>query len=395
MELGPPQKRDDGDFMQALICGQKSLVVRLIAEGADVNDLVVHFSVPMHPLEIVYRLAPESARRAIADILIDHGADIRANGGRTLSSFALMNQQDVYPLLDHVDPGSHLVLLTGLENSLILNGCIVDFLLEKHPMAESWFKRDLLLPMFLDENPISNDWVKRVEDADLSFDDGFLLKAALFSRHAKTLVPFLIEQGAPLNTHVDPPLKIAAIVGLHELIAGLQLCGGDIFADHGSALYARHLWQTEEPNTKQTSINTKIALKNAVQYEEKRAQRLLAASQTTGLDRADLLARAGKLGSIDGESTLSSLTRDDLTRLRPNNTNLSSILAGRGEYNLIFDNRIWRNDIAGAEEFFTTLRHADRRAAKPALEELRLQIKTDNVRAQLKSVKNTFKMKPS
>lgn len=302
-----------------------------------------------------------------------------------------------FQCIDKVEAGSFLPGLIAISQEITKPTGIDLSLRERFSWLSFWYDNNLIKPLFSGDMTDGDRWFETVLVTDRARDDSFIIKAAIVSENAEAATSYLLDVGGiDLNTKNDRPLTLAVIFGKSSLIPMLVESGADLYAASGEAFRLARKMPGYDVYTELQSAMRSI--QRACQKELMlhapegiTLQALRGGDEQTGLH---LAAKAGMAGFLLSQDLLSGLNAEDFLKPSKTGATVSSILALRGEYDVLFDERIWRRDFIGAEQVYKSLERQDQIYAASAYRKLMQGCDVDRDIADLRKKWPRFTLKP-
>lgn len=270
---------------------------------------------------------------------------------------------------DKAEAGSQLPMLMALaEDTHAPNG--TDKLLrDRFPWLGFWYDNDFIKPLF-DDTPTGGErFLENTRMTDPAKDDCFIIKAAIVSDKSSSILPYLLDLGdVDLNAKNDRPLTLAVVLGKASLIPLLAESGADLYAENAEAFHLARMQPSFDVYTELMA-----AARNTQRDSQKKLMQrtpngitpkgLRAGDDETGLH---LAAKAGMIKLLLTHDMLAGFTAEDFLKPSHTGSTPAGILAARGEYNVLFDERIWRRNLDEADKVYNALGPYDRNHAAEA-----------------------------
>lgn len=243
----------------------------------------------------------------------------------------------------------------------------------RFPWLDFWYDHDFIKPLFDATNSGGERFLENTRMTERAKDDCFIIKAAIVSDQSSAMLPYLLDLGdVDLNTKNDRPLTLAVVLGKSALIPLLAESGADLYAANAEAFRLAR---------QQPSFDVYTELMMAARSTQRDSQKKLmqrtpngitpkglrAGDDETGLH---LAAKAGMVRLLLTHDMLADFTADDFLKPSQSGATAASILVARGEYNALFDERIWRRNLDEADKVYNALDAYDRAQAADAYETL-------------------------
>lgn len=284
--------------------------------------------------------------------------DARLNAAQLGDWICQGRMDEAFAAAEKSEAGSQLPLLMAMAQDAITPNGTQDRLRARSPWLDFWYSHDFIVPLF-DGTATSGDrWFENARMTPRERDDAFIIKAAIISAHADSMVPHLLDLGdVDLNTKNDRPVTLAVVLGKADLLPLLAESGADLFAAGAEAFKLARAQGSFDVYTELLSAakNTQRVSQKKLMQRTPRGispQDMRAGDDETGLH---LAAKAGMVRLLAGQDILCSMTADDF--LKPSKTGASAadILAAIGDYAALFDERIWGRRFDEAEKIFSSL----------------------------------------
>lgn len=286
------------------------------------------------------------------------------HAGRTGEAFAAA---------DEAEPGSQLPMLMALARDAVQPNGTAKALCERLPFLNFWYSHDFIVPLMDGSATGGERFFENTRMTPRDKDDAFIIKAAVVSPQAESMVPYLLDLGpVDLNTRNDRPVTLAVLLGKGDLLP--------LFAESGADLYAARS-EAFRLARQQPDFGVYTALQAAAKSAQKASQRKLMQRAPRGLSPAvlragddetglHLAAKAGMIQLLLREDLLCGFTADDFLKPSKTGATAADILAAAGEHAALFDERIWGRRFGEAEKLYSALDAHDRAAAARAYDGL-------------------------
>lgn len=272
------------------------------------------------------------------------------------------------------EPGSQLPMLMAIaRDAQTPDSDTTARMRARLPWLDFWYDHDFVRPLFDGTASGGERWFENTRMTPRDRDDGFIIKAALVSDHASSMVPYLIDLGeVNLNTRNDRPVTLAVVLGKADLLPLLAESGADLFANNNEAFRLARA---------QSSFDVYTALHGAARDAQKISQKKLMLRTPQGIRLADLrsgddetglhlAAKAGMMPLLLRQDILSGLCAADFLKPSSTGATAAGVMAALGQFDTLFDERIWLGRYDEADKVYDFLSPEDRRAASHAYSRL-------------------------
>lgn len=270
---------------------------------------------------------------------------------------------EAFARADAAEAGSQLPMLMALaEDVKTPNGTDAQ-MQARFPWLGFWYEHDFIKPLFDSSNSGGERFLENTRMTDRAKDDCFIIKAAIVSDQSSAMLSYLLDLGdVDLNTKNDRPLTLAVALGKPTLIPLLAESGADLYAANAEAFRLARAQSSFDVYTELTA-----AVRNVQRDSQKKLMQrtpngltpkaLRAGDDETGLH---LAAKAGMVRLLLTHDMLADFTADDFLKPSQSGATPAGILAARGEYSVLFDERIWRRNLDEADKVYNALDAYDR-----------------------------------
>jgi hypothetical protein len=299
----------------------------------------------------------------------DSGRDARLDAAALGEKVYQGKDAEAFAAAEAAEAGSQLPMLMALARDPSATGDTAARLRARFDWLDFWYNHDFVTPLF-DNNATGGDrWLENTRMTPRSRDDGFIIKAAIVSDHSTAMVPYLLDLGdVDLNTRNDRPVTLAVILGKPDLLPLLAESGADLFAANAEAFKLAR---------QQSSFDVYTELHAAARNTQRASQKKLMQRTPRGIAPADLragedetglhlAAKAGMMRLLLAQDLLSGMTAADFLKPSQSSATPAGILAAMGDYDALFDERIWGRRYDEAEKVFRALDAYDQTQAEGA-----------------------------
>ncbi len=281
--------------------------------------------------------------------------------------------EDAFNRAESAEAGSQLPMLMALAEDVRNPNGTEARMRARFPWLDFWYQHDFVKPLFDSRNSGGERLLENARMTDRAKDDCFIIKAAIVSDQSSAMLPYLLDLGdVDLNTRNDRPLTLAVVLGKSSLIPLLAESGADLYAANAEAFRLARA---------QSSFDVYTELMAAVRNVQRDNQKKLMLRTPngitpTGLRAGDdetglhLAAKAGMIRLLLGHDMLADFTAEDFLKPSQSGATPAGILAARGEYSALFDERIWRRNLDEADKVYSALDAHDRAHAFDAYQTL-------------------------
>ncbi len=301
------------------------------------------------------------ARPQTADVRLDAAALGRmVHAGQAEAAFTRA---------ESAETGSQLPMLMALAEDMRVPNGTDKLLRARFSWLAFWYDHDFIRPLFDDSATGGERFLENTRMTDRAKDDCFIIKAAIVSDKSSSLLPYLLDLGdVDLNTKNDRPLTLAVALGKSALIPLLAESGADLYAANAEAFHLARLQPSFDVYTELMA-----AARNVQRDSQKKLMQrtpngitpkgLRAGDDETGLH---LAAKAGMIKLLLTHDMLADFVAADFLKPSQTGATPAGILAARGEYSVLFDERIWRRNLDEADRVYNALDPYDRSRAADA-----------------------------
>lgn len=297
------------------------------------------------------------------------GRDTRLDAAALGEKVYLGKDAEAFAEAEAAEAGSQLPVLMALARDASATGDTADRLRARFDWLGFWYSHDFVTPLFDGSATGSDRWFENTRMTPRSRDDGFIIKAAIVSDYAASMVSYLLDLGeVDLNTRNDRPVTLAVILGKPDLLPLLAESGADLFAANAEAFKLARQQDSFDVYTElhATAKNTQRASQKKLMQRTPRGispADLRAGEDETGLH---LAAKAGMVRLLLAQDLLSGMTAADFLKPSQSGATPASILTATGDYAALFDERIWGRRFDEAEKVFRALDAHDQAQAEEA-----------------------------
>lgn len=297
-----------------------------------------------------FKAAAQNARRT-------DEADARLNAAGLGALVCQGRMDEAFAAVEKNEPGSQLPILMAIAQDALAPNGTQERLRARSPWLDFWYSHDFIAPLF-DGSATSDRWLENARLTPRGRDDAFIIKAAVISAHADSMLPYLLDLGdVDLNTKNDRPVTLAVVLGKAGLLPLLAESGADLFAAKAEAFKLARAQGSFDVYTELLS-----AAKNTQRVSQKKLMQrtprgilpddMRAGEDETGLH---LAAKAGMIRLLAGQDILRSMTVEDFLKPSKTGATAADILSATGDYAALFDERIWGRRFDQAEKIFRSL----------------------------------------
>lgn len=304
------------------------------------------------------------------------GRDARLDAAQ-LGDMVHGGQDDAaFAAADSAEKGSQLPMLMAIARDAQTPNGVAARMRARFEWLDFWYNHDFIQPLFDGTATGGERWFENTRMTPREKDDAFIIKAAIVSAQASAIVPYLLDLGdVNLNTRNDRPLTLAVVLGKADLLPLLAESGADLFAHNNEAFRLARA---------QSSFDVYTALHTAARDTQKLSQKKLMLRAPHGLRAADLragddetglhlAAKAGMVPLLLRQDMLAGFGADDFLKLSATGATAAGVMAALGQFDSLFDERIWLGRYAEADKVYQSLDTQDRRAAQKAYDKLMAQ----------------------
>jgi hypothetical protein len=297
------------------------------------------------------------------------GRDARLDAAALGEKVYLGQDAAAFAAAEAAEAGSQLPMLMALAREARAPNGTADRLCARFDWLGFWYSHDFITPLFDGSATGGERWFENTRMTPRGRDDSFIIKAAIVSDYAASMLPYLLDLGdVDLNTRNDRPVTLAVILGKADLLPLLAESGADLFAANAEAFKLAR---------QQSSFDVYIELQAAAKNAQRACQKKLMQRTPRGLSAADLragddetglhlAAKAGMMRLLLAQDLLSGMTAADFLKPSQSGATPAGILAAMGDYGALFDERIWGRRFDEAEKVFRALDAHDQAQAQTA-----------------------------
>src|SRR6218665_1329643 len=236
-----------------------------------------------------------------------------------------------------------------------------------------WYEHDFIKPLFDTGNSGGERFLENTRMTDRAKDDCFIIKAAIVSDQSSAMLPYLLDLGdVDLNTKNDRPLTLAVVLGKSALIPLLAESGADLYAANAEAFLLARAQSSFDVYTELMAAVRTVQRDNQKKLMQRTPNGITPKGLRAGDDETGLhlAAKAGMVRLLLTHDMLADFTADDFLKPSQSGATPAGILAARGEYGALFDERIWRRNLGEADKVYNALDAYDRAHAFDAYQTL-------------------------
>ncbi|MDP2205730.1 MAG: hypothetical protein Q8K65_05430 [Alphaproteobacteria bacterium] len=297
------------------------------------------------------------------------GRDARLDAAALGEKVYLGQDAAAFAAAEAAEAGSQLPMLMALAHDARAPNGTSKRLREQFDWLDFWYSHDFVTPLFDGSATGGDRWFENTRMTPRDRDDAFIIKAAIVSDYAASMLPYLLDLGdVDLNTRNDRPVTLAVVLGKPDLLPLLAESGADLFAANAEAFKLARQQNSFDVYTElhATAKNVQRASQKKLMQRTPRgisAADLRAGDDETGLH---LAAKAGMVRLLLTQDLLSGMTAADFLKPSQSGATPAGILAALGDYATLFDERIWGRRFDEAEKVFRALDTHDQAQAEGA-----------------------------
>lgn len=331
---------------------------------------------------------------------MQHAADPRADYPQSLLPLLLAAEPDVFALAEAAEPGSKLPLLLGFSLGETLPAPAKAMLAARDPLWDKWQRSGMLNYLFGADRNGSNRWFESLKAFNHAEDDAMLVKLAVLSSDAATVVPLMMRLGYDPAADHDRPLTLAVMTGKTEILAPLANNGADIYGGRGEAFRLARAKGDDKAlaalDALADSLKQRFMRKFVSQFPGGVTLEALRAPRAE--DNGDVgvmtAAKAGILPGLASAGTLRGMAPQDFLAENGQGATVASVLAAQGRAEMMFDLNIWGGDAASPLLLWQALPAETQETCRAAFYATQQSAIAAENRARLARKPKAFRLKP-